>query len=244
MGRIVWIVIRNIFIIPYYVIKMAYYMKSDKKTAQDKYELLRRLVNIVNKTGRVEVKCEGTENLPQKDGFIITPNHQGMYDVLTILETVGHPVSVVIKKELQDIPFLKSIFKVMGAQAMDREDLRQSMRVIIEVSKQVSEGINYVIFPEGTRSKEGNVVGTFKAGSYKIATKTKCPIVPVALIDAYKPFDEKGLKKTTVQIYYLEPVTYEQYQGMQTAEIAALVKERIVSKIEEVTGVTQNKENE
>ena len=62
--------------------------------------------------------------------------------------------------------------------------MRQAMKVIIDVSKEVEKGRNYLIFPEGTRSKNGNKIGTFKGGSFKAATKAKCPIVPVA--DVYK----------------------------------------------------------
>ena len=79
----------------------------------------------------------------------------------------------------------------MHAYMIDREDIRQSMQVIIDVSKEVQNGKNYLIFAEGTRSKNGNQIGSFKGGSFKAATKAKCPIVPVALIDSFKPFDTK-----------------------------------------------------
>ena len=62
-------------------------------------------------------------------------------------------------------------------------------RVIVNVAKEVKTGRNYLIFAEGTRSKNGNRVGLFKGGSFKSATKAQCPIIPVALIDSFKPFD-------------------------------------------------------
>ena len=68
----------------------------------------------------------------------------------------------------------------MKAYMIDREDVRQAMQVIINVTKEVKKGRNYLIFAEGTRSKNGNHVGTFKGGSFKSATKAQCPIVPVA----------------------------------------------------------------
>ena len=115
---------------------------------------------------------------------------------------------------------------------MDREDVRQSMQVIIEVSKQVTQGRNYIIFPEGTRSKNGNKVGEFKGGSFKAATKAKCPIVPVALIDSFKPFDTGSTKSITVQVHFLQPLMYEEYKDMKTNDIAEEVKRRIVEVIE------------
>ena len=67
----------------------------------------------------------------------------------------------------------------------------------------------------------------FHSGSFKCATKAKCPILPIALIDTYKAFDQKGSKPITMQVHYLKPIMYEEYQGMNTTEVANLVKSRI-----------------
>ena len=163
---------------------------------------------------------------------MLFPNHQGMYDVLALLDACPKPLSVVAKKEVAKIPLLKQLFKIMNVIFMDREDIRQSLQVIIEVSKQVNQGKNYIIFPEGTRSKNGNKVGEFKGGSFKAATKAKCPIVPVALIDSFKPFDTKSIEQVTVQVHYLEPLLYEDYKEMNTNDIAEEVKKRIIEVIE------------
>ena len=109
------------------------------------------------------------------------------------------------------------------------------MQVIIDVTKEVKKGRNYLIFAEGTRSKNGNKVGTFKGGSFKTATKAQCPIVPVALIDSFKPFDTNSTKPVTVQVHFLEPILYEEYQNMKTTEIAEIVKKRIEKVIHECT---------
>ena len=115
----------------------------------------------------------------------------------------------------------------MKAFMLDREDVRQAMQVIIDVTKEVKKGRNYLIFAEGTRSKNGNRVGAFKGGSFKAATKAQCPIVPVALIDSFKPFDTNTIKPVTVQVHFLKPLLYDDYKNMKTTEIAALVEERI-----------------
>ena len=90
-----------------------------------------------------------------------------------------------------------------------------------------------MIFAEGTRSKNGNHIGEFKGGSFKSATKAKCPIIPVALIDSFKPFDTKSLKQVTVQVHFLEPLYYEDYKEMKTVEIANLVHDRIQNTIDQ-----------
>ena len=116
---------------------------------------------------------------------------------------------------------------------MDRDDVRQSLQVIKQVAEEVKAGRRYVIFAEGTRSRNGNELLEFKAGTFKSAMMAKCPIVPVALIDAFKAFDTNSIKKITVKIHYMEPILYEEYKDMKSTEIAAEVKRRIEEKIKE-----------
>ena len=163
------------------------------------------------------------------------PNHQGLFDVLAILQVCPVPFSVVAKKEVAEIPFLKQVFACMKAFIIDREDIKQSMQVIINVVKEVKAGRNYLIFAEGTRSKQGNKPQEFKGGSFKAATKSKCPIVPVALIDSYKAFDTGSIEKLTVQVHFLSPMYYDEYKDMKTTEIASEVKRRIEKTISENT---------
>lgn len=73
--------------------------------------------------------------------------------------------------------------------------------------------------------EDGNKLLEFKGGSFKAATKAKCPIIPIALIDSFKPFDTNSIAPVTVQVHFLEPIYYEEYQNMKTTEIAKEVKE-------------------
>ena len=155
------------------------------------------------------------------------PNHQVLYDVLAIMEACPRPFSVVAKKEVANVPFLKQVFACMKDYMIDREDVRQSLQVIINVSNDVKAGKNFLIFPEGTRSKKGNQVQEFKGGSFKAATRAKCPIVPVALVNCFVPFDSKTTEQVDVQVHFLKPLFYDEYKDMKTTEIAAIVKERI-----------------
>ena len=98
--------------------------------------------------------------------------------------------------------------------------------------KEVKSGRNYLIFAEGTRTKNPNHVNEFKGGSFKCAMKAQCPIVPVALIDSYKPFDVNSIEKIKVQVHFLEPICYEEYKDMKSVEIAKEVKIRIEKIIE------------
>ena len=225
MKRILLMVFRNIILVPFMWCKLCYYASHVEKYAEQKrYDMLRFIVFRANKGGNVHIDVHGEENIPKENGFMFYPNHQGMYDVLAIVEACSVPFSVVAKKEVGNIQFLKQVFACMKAYLIDRDDLRQSMQVIIDVSKEVASGRNYLIFAEGTRSKLGNKLLDFKGGSFKAATKAKCPIVPVALVNSFKPFDTNSIKQVNVEVHFLKPMYYEEYKDMKTTEIANEVK--------------------
>ena len=193
--------------------------------------ILRRAI----RGGNNDLTVNGQENIPQENGFMLYSNHQGMFDVMAIAATCYNPLGAVLKKELYDIPFLHQVAICTRSFAMDREDVRQSLTVIRAVTEEVLKGRNYLIFPEGTRSKSGNQMLDFHSGSFRCALKSKCPIVPIALIDCFKVLDQKGSAPVSMQIHYLTPIRYEEYKDMNTTELAELVKSRIAKAIEENT---------
>ena len=88
----------------------------------------------------------------------------------------------------------------------------------------------------------GNEMLEFKGGSFKAAMKAKCPIVPVALIDSYRVFNSFWLGPVTTQVHYLKPILFEEYGSLKTQEIAALVRDRINEKINDVLKITEKQE--
>lgn len=231
--RIALMVIRLIIKVPYYFFQIWWCGKSKKRTFEESFQVMKKVTKKANHAGRVIVESYGVENLPKEDGFVMFPNHQGMFDVLVFLDSCPRPFAFVIKKEARNIILLKQVADGLGSYAMDREDVRQSMKVINAVTEDVKAGKNFLIFPEGTRSRMGNQLLDFKGGSFKSATKAKCPIVPCALIDSFKPFDENSIRPVTVKLIYLPPMYYEEYKDMKTVEIAAEVKSRIEKAIAE-----------
>lgn len=227
MERIILMIIKRIFIAPYWLYLICKYGNTEKYSEEERYRVLSNIVKKVNRAGNVKIISEGKENLPKENGYVLFPNHQGLFDALVLLETNRQPITFVMKKEIENQWFIKKIIKLLQAQIIDRDDIRQSMGVINTMTKEVKEGRNYVIFAEGTRSRKGNELLDFKGGSFKSAVNAKCPIIPVAIMDSYKVFDSKSIKKVTVRMAYLKPIYPEEYNKMKTTEIACIVKERI-----------------
>ena len=228
MNRIVRMLLLNIFRIPKYLPRLWHYAKHT-----DKYPELEKWLHIHNtmvhavKAGNVDLQVYGRENIPAEDGFVLYGNHQGMFDVVALAADWDRPLAAVLKKELAEVPLLKQIRLCTHSFAMDREDVRQSLTVIKNVTEEVQKGRNFLIFPEGTRSRNGNVMGEFHGGSFRAAMKAQCPIVPVCFIDSFKVLDQKGSKRVSVQMHYLKPIPYEEYKDLKTVDVAELVKSRI-----------------
>ena len=237
MNRIVTMVLKNLPIVPGAWQKLCRYAKNPEKYSEEEmYRHIQYILKRAVRGGNIDLQVSGTENIPKEGGFMLYANHQGMFDVLAVAATCDIPVGAVLKKELYDIPFLHQVAICTKSFPMDREDVRQSLTVIQSVIREVKAGRNYLIFPEGTRSRNGNQMGQFHSGSFRCATRSKCPIVPVALVDSFKVLDQKGSKPVTVQIHYLKPICWEEYGNLKTTELAALVKERIAQAIQAHTG--------
>lgn len=233
MNRIVTMVLKNFPIVPGAWQKLCRYAKHPEKYSEEEmYRHIQYILKRAVRGGNIDLQVSGTENIPKEGGFMLYANHQGMFDVLAVAATCDIPVGAVLKKELYDIPFLHQVAICTRSFPMDREDVRQSLTVIQSVIREVKAGRNYLIFPEGTRSRNGNQMGQFHSGSFRCATRSKCPIVPVALVDSFKVLDQKGSKPVTVQIHYLKPICWEEYGNLKTTELAALVKARIAQAIE------------
>lgn len=235
MWRIILMVLYNLPFVPWWWYQLCHYAKHTDEIPEDKkYALLKKITVHANKGGRVKIDVHGQENIPREENFVFFPNHQGLFDVLSIIEASDRPFSVVAKIEVKNIFFLKQVFAIMKAKFMDRDDVRQSLKVILSVTDEVKAGRNFLIFPEGTRSKNGNHPGDFKGGSFKCAMNAHCPIVPVAMLNSYQAFDTNSIHPVTVQVHFLEPFYYEDYKDMKSTEIAKVVRARIVERIEAV----------
>ena len=196
MNRMLLMVLRNFWRIPGAYWKLCRYARHPEKYPEEEtYRHIQMIMRWAATSGNVDLQVQGLENIPQKESFLLYANHQGMFDVVALAATCPRPLGAVYKKELRNVPFLKQVLTCTRSFAMDREDVRQSLTVIQNVVKEVAAGRNYVIFPEGTRSRNGNVMGEFHGGSFRAAMKAKCPILPLCFVDFCEQLSGFGPKR-------------------------------------------------
>ena len=180
MKRILLMVLRNLWFVPYGWFKLCYTAAHvEKYTEEERYQVLKMIDRRANIGGRITIDAYGVENIPKQDGFMFFPNHQGLYDVLAILEVCPRPFFGSDEKEVENVPFLKQVFACMKAIPLDRNDLRQGLQVIKQVAEEVKEGRNYpgILFgPRGNpESRKGNQLLDFKGGSFKKCSQSPVP---------------------------------------------------------------------
>ncbi len=166
----------------------------------------------------------GKENLNDIDSpVLIISNHEGIFDAFNIYATLNLSFGVVSKKENGSIPLLGLWTNAMDVLLMDRDDMRQSMRIIKQASKNIEDGMSMLIFPEGTRSEENL---DFQAGSFKIAEKAKCPILCISMKNTSAIFEKnKRIKSGNTKMHIHPLVTYDKYQDLTTVDIAKMCQD-------------------
>jgi 1-acyl-sn-glycerol-3-phosphate acyltransferase len=132
----------------------------------------------------VRVKISGLENIPKDQAVIYAANHQGAADILIVLAFLPPGFRFAIKKELFKIPVFGWYLKKAGYFSIDRQIILSAYRTVETIIEIIKEGESVLIFPEGTRSRTGEL-GKFKRGSLLAALKSGAPIVPVAISGSY-----------------------------------------------------------
>lgn len=197
----------------------------------DRYNFARRMISIMKHNGRIKTDAYGIENLPDDGGYIMYANHQGKYDALGIISVHDAPCTIMMDAKRSQMILANQFITLLKGCRLDKSSMKTQMNGILNVIEEVKDGRRYIIFPEGGYANNKNKVQDFLPGSFKCSLKSESPIIPVALIDSYKPFGVNSLKKVTTQVHFLEPIYYETYKDMTTQEISRMVRYRIMEAI-------------
>ena len=150
----------------------------------------------------------GEENVPKDTAVLYVGNHRSYFDIVMTYVRVPRPTGYIAKKEMLKWPLLTNWMRNLHCLFLDRDDIKQGLKTILAGVEKVKNGISICIFPEGTRNRVADTFLPFHAGSFKIAEKTGCPIVPMAIVNAGDIFEDHlpRVKKTKVIIEYGEPI--------------------------------------
>lgn len=172
----------------------------------------------------------GTENIPTDRPVLFVGNHRSMMDVVLAGSLIPFPVGFISKKELEKIPLLHMQMVDINCLFLDRKDDRQALKTILKAIELIKGGQSMFIFPEGTRSKEEGKILPFHAGSFKVATKSKAPIVPVTIVGMGDVLEDHfpRLKRVPVSIEFGKPIETASLSRDEQKELPDRVRDLIV----------------
>ena len=205
-----------------------------KNNGAFKHFLLRQLTWLIIKFINVKCVVEGKENIPSST-FVVYANHKSNYDPFFIYYALHvRPITAVGKKSLFTVHVMKLISRTFKAVEMDRDNDREAAKTMVNAIKQVKEGINMIIFPEGgIKTRDVEEMVNLRAGAYKLALKPGATILPVAIVGSSKTAKVPFYRRKNVKVFILPPITKEEYSGMNTTEVGNLVEDMINKKVKE-----------
>ncbi|MGD1815638.1 MAG: lysophospholipid acyltransferase family protein [Pleomorphochaeta sp.] len=175
-----------------------------------------------------KVEIKGIENLPKdKKNVCYISNHQSLLDICVYVGRLKIKSVPIAKIEVLKAPYVGSLAKGIGTILLDRKSPKSSIKAILDGTNELKEGKSVIIFPEGTRSKTGKL-GTFKAGSYKMAIRAQSTIVPLVVQGTRAGFeDKKGFHRYKVQIEVLPPFSAKDLTKEEQKELPDKISEEI-----------------
>ncbi|MFN3327969.1 MAG: lysophospholipid acyltransferase family protein [Fervidobacterium pennivorans] len=173
--------------------------------------------------------------------YIVVSNHQSILDIPLIIGYVG-PTPFIAKKELEKFPMVNVYLKYLGSELIDRGNVRQTATAIREVMRKLNEGYHFVLFPEGTRSPNGEVL-PFKPRSLEIAFKAKVPVLPVSIWGNHLVIPKHKLivSGNKTGIMFGEIVYPENFKSEE--ELRAYVENVIRQGVEKLKEVVENEKS-
>ncbi|SFC09072.1 lysophospholipid acyltransferase family protein [Butyrivibrio sp. YAB3001] len=185
--------------------------------------------NVVQFLSGVKKTVIGEENVPKDKAVLYVGNHRSIFDIVIAYPRVPRPTGFISKKEVLKVPLLNIWMIYMDCLFLDRSDLKKGLEMILSAIDKVKNGISIFIYPEGTRNKTDEPLGEFHKGSFKIAQRTDCPIIPVVInhsdeiLEKHVPF----IKSTHITLEYCKPVIMSELSKEDQKNIDQYVKKII-----------------
>lgn len=157
----------------------------------------------------IKVNVYGSENIDPAKGKIYISNHASYMDIFVQLAKLPDNVRMIYKKEINKIPILGWAMLCAGFVSIDRVNIRDAMRSLDKAAARIKKGLSVVIYPEGTRTKNGSV-DEFRRGMFFLADKSQADIIPVSLSGTFElmPTGSAKVKSGTVNMVIGKPVRY------------------------------------
>ncbi len=212
--------------LPILLVFHIFYKRYPQKIDHYSLAIVKWALNAALCIAGTKVIAIGEENIPKDTAVMYAANHASIFDVLITYPRVPRLTGYISKMSVKKVPVLNLWMNRVHCLFLDRDDVKQGLTVILEAIKKVKSGISIFIFPEGTRNRQPETLLPFKEGSFKIASKSGCPIIPVSIVNSQEIFEAHFpcLKKTTVVVEYGAPIYVKDLNEETQKHVGAYVQ--------------------
>lgn len=194
--------------------------------------IIQWIFRILLRVTGVQVTVIGLENIPKDQAVLYVANHRSMLDILlTYVRSEGR-LGFISKVEMEKIPLFSSWMRNLHCLFLDRKDLRAGMKTILAGIEEIKSGVSMFIFPEGTRNKAESDLDLleFHEGSFKLATKSGCPIIPVAMNNTCSLFEKQfpKVRPAHVVIEYCKPILPSQLSREEQKHLGQYTRDLLI----------------
>lgn len=179
----------------------------------------------------IKIEIIGRENLNPEKPVVYLSNHGSLFDILAAVYSIPGTVRFIAKKELFRIPFFAQGMKLAGMIKIDRGNSAKARKTIEQAIGIMRKGVSVIIFPEGTRSREGNI-RPFKKGGIILAINGNFPIIPITISGSFHIMKKNSLylRKGKIKVHFAEPISTDSYQVSDRNTLVKIVRNIIIDK--------------
>ena len=173
-----------------------------------------------------KVTVIGEENVPKDEPVLYIGNHRSFFDIVLTYVRVPRLTGYVAKKEIRKVPLLSNWMVNLHCLFLDRDNIKEGLKMVLTAIEQIKSGISICIFPEGTRNKGDVLLLPFHDGSFKIADKSGCPIVPITLNNTSAIFEDQfpWIKKAHIIIEYGKPIYPKELDKTERKQLSSMTQ--------------------
>jgi len=201
-------------------------MKKPEVKSGVSYKIVNFAFRVVKVLSGTKLDVVGLENVPEDRPVLYISNHRSYYDVILTYPLIKRATGYIAKDAMEHVPSFSRWMRYMHCLFLDRKDLKKGMQTIKDAIELINNGISVFVCPEGTRNKSGEDMLEFHAGSFKIAERTGCTIIPITVTNTEAIFENQSprIRKAHVIIEYGKPIETKDMTRDEKKQLSENVK--------------------
>ena len=234
---LVLIVFLLVSALPLLIGEKCVWKNNENRQKEYALQVVKQVLRMVFRLTGSTLTVKGLENIPDMP-VLYVGNHRSYFDILVGYTTVPTLLGFVAKKEMEKIPLLRTWMVNANCLFLDRKNIKEGLKTILQGIEKVKNGVSIWIFPEGTRNMNDDITELlpFKEGSLKIAEKSGCPVIPVAMtgtaevLEKHFPF----ITPSHITVYYGKPINLKELDPEDRKHPGAYTRNVLIGMLKEM----------